>query len=86
MPRPGRLLVRLQSFAEEPLTCRLTPRFPVTDPWSADFLGTPAAPLHPAADGSLPVPVPRLGTTAVSLAMGVTLPKTWLAGASGSLP
>lgn len=70
VPEPGRLLVRLQSFAEEPVTCRLTPGFPTTGSASADYLGTVSAPLHAEADGSLPVPVPRLGTTAVSLTLG----------------
>ncbi|MFG2432852.1 alpha-mannosidase [Streptomyces sp. NPDC048590] len=67
VPEPGRLLVRLQSFAEEPVTCRVTPGFAVAGAAAADYLGAPGAALHPAADGSLRVPVPRLGTTAVSL-------------------
>ncbi|MFS8202447.1 alpha-mannosidase [Streptomyces sp. CWNU-52B] len=67
VPEPGRLLVRLQSFAEEPVTCRLTPGFPTAGAASADYLGTPGTPLRADPDGALPVPVPRLGTTAVSL-------------------
>ncbi|GGV63847.1 alpha-mannosidase [Streptomyces longisporoflavus] len=69
VPEPGRLLVRLQSFAEEPVTCRLTPGFAVTAAASADYLGTEGTRLRAEPDGSLPVPVPRLGTTAVSLTM-----------------
>ncbi|MDQ0772046.1 hypothetical protein QF026_000512 [Streptomyces aurantiacus] len=68
VPEPGHLLVRLQSFAEDPVTCRLTPGFPVTGAASADYLGATGAELPVGADGSVPVPVPRLGTTAVSLA------------------
>ncbi|MEV0529886.1 alpha-mannosidase [Streptomyces sp. NPDC050439] len=67
VPQPGRLLVRLQSFAEEPLTCRLTPGFPVTAATSTDYLGSAGPALQADTDGSLPVPVPRLGTTAVLL-------------------
>ncbi|BCL25431.1 glycoside hydrolase family 38 C-terminal domain-containing protein [Streptomyces aurantiacus] len=67
VPEPGHLLVRLQSFAEDPVTCRLTPGFPVTGAASADYLGATGAELPVGADGSVPVPVPRLGTTAVSL-------------------
>ncbi|WP_367038450.1 alpha-mannosidase [Streptomyces sp. Je 1-332] len=68
VPAPGRLLVRLQSFAEESVTCRLTPGFPIADGTKlADYLGKESTTLHADADGSLPVPVPRLGTTAVSL-------------------
>ncbi|MFB8140694.1 glycoside hydrolase family 38 N-terminal domain-containing protein [Streptomyces parvus] len=67
VPEPGRLLVRLQSFAEEPVVCRVTPGFAVTAAASADYLGTAGAALRTGEDGSLPVPVPRLGTAAVSL-------------------
>ncbi|MFJ8752996.1 alpha-mannosidase [Streptomyces sp. NPDC102441] len=70
VPEPGRLLVRLQSFAEEHVTCRLTPGFPSTAAMSADYLGSVGAALCAGADGSLPVPIPRLGTTAVSLKTG----------------
>ncbi|MER5556858.1 hypothetical protein ABT001_35320 [Streptomyces sp. NPDC002793] len=70
VPEPGRVLVRLQSFAEEHITCRLTPGFPVTAAMSADYLGTVGAALRAGEDGSLPVPVPRLGTMAVSLTTG----------------
>ncbi|MFC9122987.1 glycoside hydrolase family 38 C-terminal domain-containing protein [Streptomyces sp. NPDC057067] len=67
VPEPGRVLVRLQSFAEEPVICRLTPGFTVTGAVCADYLGAEGATLHTEADGSLRVPVPRLGTTGVSL-------------------
>ncbi|MFG2923162.1 glycoside hydrolase family 38 C-terminal domain-containing protein [Streptomyces sp. NPDC048305] len=70
VPGPGRLLVRLQSFAEEPVTCRITPGFPVTGAAAADYLGTPGTTLHADPDGALRVPVPRFGTTAVSLTRG----------------
>ncbi|MFD4987497.1 hypothetical protein [Streptomyces sp. NPDC058374] len=62
--------MRLQSFAEEPVTCRLALGFAVTAAASADYLGAQGATLRAEADGSLRVPVPRLGTTAVSLTTG----------------
>jgi hypothetical protein len=37
---------------------------------SADYLGAVSATLRAGADDSLPVPVPRLGTTAVPLTTG----------------
>ncbi|MFJ8885851.1 alpha-mannosidase [Streptomyces sp. NPDC102402] len=70
VPEPGRVLVRLQSFAEEPVTCRITPGFPVTGAVSADYLGALGTALHAGPGGALRVPVPRLGTTAVSLTCG----------------
>ncbi|AXK37627.1 alpha-mannosidase [Streptomyces armeniacus] len=69
VPEPGRVLVRLQSFAEEAVTCRLTPGFPVAEAVSAHYLGAAGAALERAADGSALVPLPRLGTAAVSLAL-----------------
>ncbi|MEU0135681.1 alpha-mannosidase [Streptomyces sp. NPDC006296] len=73
VPEPGRVLVRLQSFAEEAVVCRITPGFSFTGAASADYLGAVGPALHAAADGSLPVPLPRLGTTAVSLTTGGTV-------------
>ncbi|MEU0145261.1 alpha-mannosidase [Streptomyces sp. NPDC006288] len=72
VPEPGRLLVRLQSFAEEAVVCRLTPGFPTTGAMSADYLGAVDSALHAGEDGSLSVQVPRLGTTAVLLTTGDT--------------
>ncbi|MEU6819091.1 glycoside hydrolase family 38 C-terminal domain-containing protein [Streptomyces atriruber] len=63
-PRPGQVLLRLQSFAEQPLTCRIRTRFPVTAAHRADFLGTPADRLS-CADGETTLDMPTLGTTAV---------------------
>ncbi|MGV9885009.1 glycoside hydrolase family 38 N-terminal domain-containing protein [Streptomyces sp. NPDC003006] len=63
-PRPGQVLLRLQSFAEEPLTCPVRARFPVTAAHRADFLGTAGAQL-PGTGGQVAVDVPALGTTAV---------------------
>ncbi|MET9768089.1 glycoside hydrolase family 38 C-terminal domain-containing protein [Streptomyces sp. NPDC006415] len=67
VPEEGRLLVRLQSLAEEPVTCRLSARFPVSDARAADYLGRTGAAIQVGPDGSLPVCLPRLGTTAVAL-------------------
>ncbi|WP_409235253.1 alpha-mannosidase [Streptomyces sp. PA5.6] len=63
-PRPGRVLLRLQSFAEQPLTCRIRTRFPVAAAHRADYLGT-ASDRLPHADGETILDVPTLGTTAV---------------------
>ncbi|MFI7322218.1 alpha-mannosidase [Streptomyces venezuelae] len=63
-PRPGHVLLRLQSFAEQPLTCRIRTRFPVTAAHRADYLGT-AADRLPHTDGETTLDVPALGTTAV---------------------
>ncbi|MEV1047598.1 glycoside hydrolase family 38 C-terminal domain-containing protein [Streptomyces sp. NPDC049916] len=70
VPEPGRILVRLQSFAEEPVICRLTPGFPVVGAWVADYLGTTGTELVPGPDGALRVPLATLGITAVSLTTG----------------
>ncbi|WP_049570666.1 glycoside hydrolase family 38 C-terminal domain-containing protein [Streptomyces sp. SBT349] len=65
-PGGGSVLLRLQSFAEEPVACRVRARFPVTAAHQADYLGTPSGAL-PLADGEVTVPIPALGTTAVLL-------------------
>ncbi|WP_406138731.1 alpha-mannosidase [Streptomyces sp. NBC_01089] len=67
VPAPGRVLVRLQSYAQEPVACRITPGFPVAETVAADYLGAPGVRLEPDADGSTTVAVPALGTTAVLL-------------------
>ncbi|KRV49050.1 alpha-mannosidase [Wenjunlia vitaminophila] len=68
----GAVLLRLQSFAEEPVTCPVRALFPVTTAHRSDYLGAtdrtgaPATEL-PVTDGRLTVDVPALGTTAVLL-------------------
>ncbi|MFE6553159.1 alpha-mannosidase [Streptomyces sp. NPDC057746] len=65
-PAPGRVLLRLQSFAEEPVACPVRARFPVSAAHRSDYLGTPSArlPLH---DGQMTLDIPALGTAAVLL-------------------
>ncbi|RMI38592.1 glycoside hydrolase family 38 N-terminal domain-containing protein [Streptomyces triticirhizae] len=63
----GAVLLRLQSFAESPLTCPLRPLFPVAEAYLASYLGEATEELTPEADGHLAVPVPTLGTVGVLL-------------------
>lgn len=66
-PGPGEVLLRLQSFAEEPVACPVRVHFPVAAAYSADYRGTAGAELT-VTQGALAVDVPALGTTAVLLA------------------
>ncbi|REE65588.1 glycosyl hydrolase family 38 [Streptomyces sp. 3212.3] len=65
-PAPGRVLLRLQSFAEEPVACPVRAGFPVLAAHRSNYLGTPSArlPLH---DGEVTLDIPALGTAAVLL-------------------
>lgn len=63
----GAVLLRLQSFAEAPRTCRVRPLFPVAEAWEATYLGEATGELTPDGDGRLAVPVPTLGTVGVLL-------------------
>ncbi|MFC8125837.1 alpha-mannosidase [Streptomyces sp. NPDC057302] len=63
-PRPGQVLLRLQSFAEEAVDCPVRVHFPAVSARRADYLGTPGGEL-PLVDRALTVDVPALGTTAV---------------------
>ncbi|MGW6057796.1 glycoside hydrolase family 38 N-terminal domain-containing protein [Streptomyces sp. NPDC055189] len=65
-PRPGEVLLRLQSFAQEPVACPVRVGFPVTAAHRADYLGGAVSEL-PLSGGTLTVDVPALGTTAVLL-------------------
>ncbi|MDJ1134679.1 alpha-mannosidase [Streptomyces iconiensis] len=68
VPRAGTVLVRLQSFAEEAVECRLAPGFPVARVREAGYLGGPGRELEPAPeDGAVRLALPRLGTGAVLL-------------------
>ncbi|WP_225797500.1 glycoside hydrolase family 38 C-terminal domain-containing protein [Streptomyces aculeolatus] len=60
----GAVLLRLQSFAEEPVACPVRALFPVTGAGLADYLGRPGDDL-PVRDGEVTVDLPALGTTAV---------------------
>ncbi|MFC7303513.1 glycoside hydrolase family 38 C-terminal domain-containing protein [Streptomyces monticola] len=63
-PRPGELLLRLQSFAEDTVTCRVSARCPVTAAHRADYLGARLGQLA-VQDGSLRLDLPALATAAV---------------------
>ncbi|MGA4843711.1 alpha-mannosidase [Streptomyces sp. G45] len=65
-PRRGEVLLRLQSFAETPVDCRVRARFPVAAAHRADYLGGAVATL-PLTDGEVTVGIPPLGTAAVLL-------------------
>ncbi|MEV8017455.1 alpha-mannosidase [Streptomyces sp. NPDC086554] len=63
-PGPGEVLLRLQSFAEEPVDCPVRVHFPVAAAHRADYLGAAGEEL-PQTDGELTITIPALGTTAV---------------------
>ncbi|NGN67369.1 alpha-mannosidase [Streptomyces sp. A7024] len=60
----GGVLLRLQSFAEEPVDCLVRAGFPAVAAHQADLLATPGQEL-PLTDGEVTVTIPALGTTAV---------------------
>jgi hypothetical protein len=63
------VLLRLQSYAEEPVAVRVRVRVPVTGAWAATYLGDRGAEL-PISDGVVTVDLPRMGSVAVALALG----------------
>lgn len=65
-PRAGEVLLRLQSFAEEPVACALRAHFPAAAAFRADYLGTRAGRL-PLDEGASSIGLPALGTAAVLL-------------------
>ncbi|MGW5733596.1 MULTISPECIES: glycoside hydrolase family 38 N-terminal domain-containing protein [Streptomyces] len=65
-PKPGQVLLRLQSFAEEPVACPVRIHFPVATAHAASYLGEASGELR-LADGALTVHIPALGTTAILL-------------------
>jgi len=67
VPRPGTILVRVQSFAEEPVSCDLRAGFPLQSAHAATYLGSPTEPIPPRPDGSVPIEIPALSTHAVLL-------------------
>ncbi|MEV0523883.1 alpha-mannosidase [Streptomyces sp. NPDC050439] len=66
VPRPGEILLRLQSFAEQPVACPVRVHFPVAAAHSATYLGAKSSELA-CELGALTVDLPALGTTAVLL-------------------
>ncbi|MEV0318286.1 alpha-mannosidase [Streptomyces sp. NPDC050658] len=65
-PRPGEVLLRLQSFAEDPLDCPVRVHFPVAAAHVADYRGAAGSQL-PLSDGEVTIGIPALGTTALLL-------------------
>ncbi|MZD04975.1 alpha-mannosidase, partial [Streptomyces sp. SID5785] len=66
-PAEDGLTVRLQSFTDTPVVCRVTTPFRVAGARHTNYLGLGTGDLTPDADGALPVPVPAWGTAAVTL-------------------
>jgi hypothetical protein len=66
-PEAGQVLVRLQSVAEEPLTVRVTPAWPVETARHATFLGEPTGPADVGVDGVVVVSLGTFGTAGVLL-------------------
>ncbi|GAA2331254.1 alpha-mannosidase [Streptomyces kunmingensis] len=66
-PDEDTLLVRLQSLADTPVTCRLSTPFAVAGALRTNYLGLAPSELRPEPDGVIPVEVPTLGTAAVTL-------------------
>jgi hypothetical protein len=66
--RNGQVLLRLRSFAEEPVDCQLRPRFDVACAHTADYLGVVGEQLH-SRDGNLTVPIATQSVAAVLLTL-----------------
>lgn len=69
-PDEGTLTVRLQSFADTPVTCRVTTPFAVDRVLRTNYLGLAPSDISPEPDGGILVDVPALGTSAVTLHLG----------------
>ncbi|WP_435193383.1 glycoside hydrolase family 38 C-terminal domain-containing protein [Streptomyces sp. NRRL F-5630] len=67
VPGDGTLLVRLQSLADAPVTCRLRTPFPVARAARTTYLGLTPSDLDLDEDQAVPVEVAPLGTAAVLL-------------------
>lgn len=70
VPDDGQLLVRLQSLADTPVTCRLSTPFTVARAARTTYLGLNPRDIGPEPDGAVPLDVPALGTAAVVLYLG----------------
>jgi hypothetical protein len=66
--RNDQVLLRLRSFAEEPVDCPLRPRFDVACAHAADYLGVADEQLH-SRDGNLIVPIATQSVAAVLLTL-----------------
>lgn len=67
VPDSGKLLVRLQSVADTPVTCRLGTPFTVARAVRTNYLGLAPRDITPEPDRAIPVDVPALGTAAAVL-------------------
>ncbi|MFI9801737.1 glycoside hydrolase family 38 C-terminal domain-containing protein [Streptomyces sp. NPDC052302] len=67
VPDDGRLMVRLQSLADTPVTCRLRTPFTVAGVVHTNYLGLNPRDISQDRDGAVPVDIPPLGTAAVVL-------------------
>ncbi|MFE2355471.1 glycoside hydrolase family 38 C-terminal domain-containing protein [Streptomyces parvulus] len=70
----GGLLVRVQSVADTPVTCRLSTGFTVTRAARTNYLGLDPRDIARDRDGAVPVDVPALGTAAVVLHLAPSAP------------
>ncbi|MFJ4467254.1 glycoside hydrolase family 38 C-terminal domain-containing protein [Streptomyces sp. NPDC089424] len=67
VPDEGTLMVRLQSLADTPVTCRVRTPFTVAHAVRTNYLGLPSHEIDRDPEGAVPVEVPALGTAAVVL-------------------
>ncbi|MEV8090694.1 glycoside hydrolase family 38 C-terminal domain-containing protein [Streptomyces nigra] len=67
VPDDGRLMVRLQSLADTPVTCRLRTPFTVARAVHTTYLGLNPRDISQDRDGAVPIDIPPLGTAAVVL-------------------
>ncbi|MFJ3022967.1 glycoside hydrolase family 38 C-terminal domain-containing protein [Streptomyces tendae] len=80
-PDEKTLTVRLQSFADTPVSCRLTTPFALDGAFRTNYLGLAPSPLAVEPDGGVTVDVPALGTSAVTLHLGADHAETRAEGA-----
>lgn len=62
----GAVLARLQSFADQSVSVRITPGLPSTEAWLCTYLGAARSRVHADDDGTYTIPIPPRGTAAVS--------------------
>ncbi|MCW8100421.1 glycoside hydrolase family 38 N-terminal domain-containing protein [Streptomyces tauricus] len=67
VPSEGRLMIRLQSLADVPVTCRVTTPLAVGQAFRTNYLGLGPRAIDVEPEGAVPVTVPALGTAAVVL-------------------
>ncbi|MEU6030249.1 glycoside hydrolase family 38 C-terminal domain-containing protein [Streptomyces tauricus] len=67
VPSEGRLMIRLQSLADVPVTCRVSTPLAVGQAFRTNYLGLGPRAIDVEPEGAVPVTVPALGTAAVVL-------------------